>query len=126
VPGTSYGERYQASLQTRRVEKATYQGDYVQIDWFRPAGDAISTEVVYEDLNGDEIVITTPRDEDQTILADFKPKTTIKYRTLFMPDTTSIDTFYSEYTDVQLEYLLNKAKFKRWNTADFPYTEYNM
>jgi len=126
VPGTSYGERYQESLQTRRVEKAVYQGEHVQIDWFRPASDAISTEVVYEDIHGDEIVIATPRGEARTILTDFKPKTPIKYRTLFMPDTTSIDTFYSEYMVVQLEYLLNKAKFKRCNTADFPYTEYNM
>lgn len=126
VPGTSYGERYQTSLQTRKIESARYQGEYVQIDWFRPTADAIATEIVYEDINGDEITVITAADETRTVLDNFERKTQIKYRTLFMPDSTAIDTFYSDFTNVELEYLLDKAKFTRWNTADFPYTEYNM
>jgi len=126
VSATSFGQRYQSALQTRRVERAVYQGEYVQIDWYTPTAGAIATEVVYEDENGDEVVVVTPAGERRTILSDFAKKTQIKYRTLFMPSELAIDTFYSDYADIPLEYMLDKAKFKRWNTPDFPYTEYNI
>lgn len=126
VPATSFGQRYQSTLQTRRIESAIYQGEYVQIDWHGPTADAVATEVVYEDVKGDEIIVITPANEGRTILENFANKTQIKYRTLFMPDSMAIDTFYSDYADVELEYILDKTKFKRWNTPDFPYTEYNM
>jgi len=126
VAATAFGERYQASLQTRRFEQAAYLNGNVDITWRGRTKDAIATEIVYEDVNGQEITVRTPASENHTTFENFKKKSTLKYRTLFMPDSNAIDTFYSEYVDVELEYLLDKAKFKRWNTVDFPYTEYNM
>ncbi len=126
VPGISYGPRYEASLQTRRLEQAVYLNGNAYVNWRGPTPDAIATEIVYEDIDGREITVRTPAGENQTALEKFKSRTRFKYRTLFKPASTSIDTFYSEYVDVELEYLLDKAKFKRWNTADFPYTEYEM
>lgn len=125
VPGTTYGERYEATLQTRRIEEAVYRDGKLYINWYAPTPDAVATEIIYTDIHGASIVVNTPYDAGHTVLDNYEPRSPLKYRTLFMPDSNAIDTFYSEYTDIPVEYLLDKTKFKRWNTTDFPYTEYN-
>ncbi|GGH03843.1 hypothetical protein GCM10007415_45080 [Parapedobacter pyrenivorans] len=124
VPGTSYGERYEQSLQTRRIERAVYQGNDVQINWFRPAADAIATEVSYEDAQGNEIMVLTSAKVNLTTLENFKNKSSLKYRTLFKPDSNAIDTFYTDYEQVSPVHRLDKLNFKRWNPEDIAYSEF--
>lgn len=125
VSGTSYGERYQSTLQSRRIQNATFDGK-VQLNWYSPTPDAIATEIIYENPHGDQVVHTVPSTEKQTVLYDYQPKREIKYRTLFKPDSSSIDTFHTDYINIALEYELDKSKFKRWNVSSFPYTEYEI
>jgi hypothetical protein len=80
--------------------------------------------------------IRTKIDETTTSISDIKPGTNLRYRTLFLPDTISIDTFSTEFqiqrvgADITSTYFKNKgnpflaaASGGRWrNIADWTVT----
>lgn len=120
-----FGEDYMASLLTRRIKQAQAVGGNVYIDWYGAHPDAIMTEIVYTNTDREQAIVRSRADVASSVLPGYDSNSEIRYRTLFMPDSTAVDTFYSEYNQIKPEFLLDKAKFKRWNTPDFPYTEYN-
>ena len=99
--GRAYGDRYQASLTNRPISVAqTDEKGITAIIWQnmdRLTG-VFATEVAYINSSNVAKTITVPIDADTTIITDFKTSSSIRYRTLFMPDTVSIDTFKTEYT----------------------------
>jgi len=102
VTGRVYGSRYQATLTNRAINAAiTNEAGITTIDWGgmdRLSG-VFATDVIYQDLNDVEKTIRVPIDSNSLTLKNFKLKSTIKYRTLFLPDSVSVDTFYTSYTD---------------------------
>lgn len=101
--GRTYGERYQSSLTNRPISSAiTAENGVTQIDWQgmdRLTG-VFATDVSYTNNKSQVMTIRVPIDSIHTILTDFKQKTAISYHTLFLPDTMSIDTFYSSTTEM--------------------------
>lgn len=99
--GKSYGDRYQASLANRPIATAQTESDgTTTIKWLgmdRLTG-VFATDVEYTNTDGKTIKIRTPIDSSVTTLSKFKTSSSIRYRTLFLPDTISIDTFSTEYT----------------------------
>jgi len=99
--GKVYGDKYLASLNNRLIESAEMIDTGVLINW----GDAgyldglIATEVLYTDENDNQLSVfqDADSDENEMILAEFKSGTTFNYRSLFVPDTMAIDTFYTPY-----------------------------
>ncbi len=128
VSATVYGERYLATLQTRRVRQAVYRSEdrSVLVDWYNAPLGAFDIEVSYQNNAGQTATVRTPAAEPRTILPDLKTQGEIKYRTRFLPEEHSIDTFYTPYVTIEPEFLLDKSKFRRWNNEHFPYTEYFM
>ncbi|WP_082458660.1 DUF4998 domain-containing protein [Pedobacter sp. Leaf216] len=134
--GRSYGARYQASLFNRPIESAfTDASGATKISWQgmdRLTG-VFATEVEYTNLNNVLKKIRTKIDETTTAIADIKPGTNLRYRTLFLPDTVSIDTFSTAFqtqrvgADITATYFKNKgnpflaaASGGRWrNIADW-------
>ncbi|RYF24949.1 MAG: DUF5013 domain-containing protein [Flavobacteriales bacterium] len=100
--GRSYGTRYEVSLFNRPVGSAiTNQAGVTRIEWQgmdRLTG-VFATEVQYTDVNNKLVTVKAPIDSTGTTLKDFKASTNIKYRTLFLPDTVSIDTFKTNYVE---------------------------
>jgi len=100
--GRAYGDRYQSSLTNRSITAAqTSEKGETAIIWQgmdRLTG-VFATEVVYTNSSNVAKTILVPIDQDTTNIPDFKTSSSIKYRTLFMPDTVSIDTFKTEYTE---------------------------
>ncbi|RYG20515.1 MAG: DUF5013 domain-containing protein, partial [Chitinophagaceae bacterium] len=100
--GRSYGARYEVSLFNRPIGSAiTNQAGKTRIEWQgmdRLTG-VFATEVEYTDINNKLVKVKTPIDSTGTTLEDFKPSSNIKYRTLFLPDTVSIDTFKTSYVE---------------------------
>lgn len=137
--GRSYGARYQASLFNRPIESAfTDASGATKITWLgmdRLTG-VFATEIEYTALNNVIKKIRTTIDETTTSIADIKPGTGIRYRTLFLPDTVSIDTFSTDFqaqrvgADITATYFKNKgnpflaaASGGRWrNIADWTVT----
>lgn len=105
--GYSYDAIYQGSLLPRIIKNADW-GDNNSIHFdLTPAGnDAYRTEIEYTDKDKNSIVTHfVSRDIDEDTVLRVKNKTggaPLKYRTVFLPDSTAIDTFYSNYTTINV------------------------
>jgi hypothetical protein len=124
--GISYGDRYKSSLSNRGISSAVTGSDGVTtINWLgmdRLTG-VFATEVKYMNNLNQTVTIKAPIDSTSTILTNFKESSTIKYRTLFLPDTSCVDTFKTDFADryvprfveqdVTSTYLKNTGPFNR-------------
>lgn len=101
VFGAAYGDKYQSQLLTRPVNstlldaqgKATIQWGSADI-----SNGAVASEVKYTNVNGAVKVLTFPATEAVSVIPDIKANTTYQFRTLFKPDSLSIDNFYTGYS----------------------------
>lgn len=120
--GHSYGEEYVSSLLGRLIKGASYNKDTATIVWGDPAdASSIGVEVIYKDTNDVEQQLFIPPHADSTFIGDFAfaAGSTIQYRTLYVPDSTSIDTFYTAYEKTKVlgpRTLLPKAG---WSVLDY-------
>lgn len=105
VIGKVYGDSYGNSLLTRLIENNALLEDTLHIQWGDPAdGTSIGTEIVYTNKNGTQTHRYAGPDSDTTLLVDFDPTKSkyFKYRTMFLPDSTAIDTFYTQYDSIRV------------------------
>ena len=114
--GRSYGPRYSAGLSNRLTSNAIIEPAKATIDWQEMdlSAGPIGTEIRYQTTIGTTKTIKVPIASAQTVITDLAESAkTVSYRTLFLPQITSIDTFYTDYTelglakDVTSEYLRN-------------------
>ncbi len=121
ITGKSYGHQYTGSLLNRGLNHAELMQDgNVIIDWGVKEETVIGMEVTYTNTTGERKKVLTPDASAQTVLEQFKGGTTFEYRTLFKPDTLTIDTFYAPLVvrgakeNVTSQYLKNyKRPFER-------------
>lgn len=114
--GRAYGPRYSAGLSNKLIASATIDNDNKAIiDWQEMdlSAGPIGTQVQYESSTGTKTILV-PVDQLQTVISDLAATTkSVSYRTLFLPQKTSIDTFYTDFSaiglakDVTSEYLKN-------------------
>jgi hypothetical protein len=98
--GHSYGGTYINSLLSRLIKGASFANDTVMVLWGDPADEtSVGSELRYEDTTGVSRQLFVSPFADSTVLTDFayKPGASISYRTLYVPDSTTIDTFYTAY-----------------------------
>lgn len=116
VVGRSYGPRYQNGLNNRLLGNAILNKNEATLDWLDMdlSTGPFATEVKYLAMDGTEKVRRVPISSVQTKIADVAATAkTISYRTLFLPQSSSIDTFATAYRavglarDVTAEYLKN-------------------
>ncbi len=109
--GKSYGDRYMSTLSNRPITLAQTGADGVtRISWGnmdRLTG-VFATDVEYTNTSNQVVKVRTPIDSTNTILPNFKTSTEIRYRTLFLPDTVSIDTFRVNYTTRYVPKFINE------------------
>lgn len=110
-----YGERYQNSLNNRPVVSSQLFAGNLETTIKYGAMDLTSgvfaTEMRYTDENEQEHTETISIENEEIVLPSVKIGSTIEYRTMFLPEATSIDTFYTDYTELspELVYLKNKG-----------------
>ncbi|TZF82613.1 hypothetical protein FW774_13990 [Pedobacter sp. BS3] len=101
--GTSYGDKYRSKLRNRAILMADYSpvSHTTTITWdenklfYNP----VSIEAIYNDTKS----ISSPATEQSTTLPDYDvAKPIFKYRTIFKPDSTCIDTFATAYTSSEI------------------------
>ncbi|GAA4304625.1 hypothetical protein GCM10023143_09220 [Compostibacter hankyongensis] len=104
----AYGDSYQAGLLSRPVNQNTLfpGGTHVFLEWGASniSGGAYATDIVYTDTLGREQTVRIPAGTDTSSM-DIKPGTLFRHRTVYLPDSLSIDTFYTDLeqnTDYQL------------------------
>lgn len=97
----SYGETYITNLMERRVSDILFVGTsdpYIQ--WGSSTSKALGVEVKYEDKNNKNRTVFFDRNQQISVLPDYKAGTAISYRTVYLPEQNCIDTFYTVQTDI--------------------------
>ena len=101
VMGGSYGAKYQAHLLTQPVNSTLVNAKgKATIEWGAAdiSNGAYATEVKYTDTLGNIKTKSFPTNLKKSEIFDLKPNTTYQYRTMFRPDSSSIDNFYTPYS----------------------------
>jgi hypothetical protein len=135
--GVVYGEKYQSNLFNRPINSAELMSDgSAKIIWadYDTTNGARFTVEKYVDVDGNERTVISPVSQATTTLPNFKAGNKISYRTVFLPDTTCIDTFYVDWqtvgvrADITNQYLANMgpgfqrdAFDGRWGTLAAPW-----
>lgn len=118
VSGGAYGEKYQSQLLTRPVNSTLLYGKgNINIVWGSAdiSNGAFASEVKYTDVNGDVRVKTFPVDLATSEITDMKPGSKYEFRTMFKPDSLSIDNFYTGYSQSDF-FTFDK---KDWKVIDY-------
>lgn len=118
--GAAYGDRYQASLINRPIVShvSTRREMTINFGSIDLGSGVYGTEVTYTDNTNAVKTVFVPVADKKGILPDFKFFTSYTYRTLFKPDPSCIDMFYSESKTVTpaCQYLINNLNpFTRLN-----------
>ncbi|HBK32132.1 MAG TPA: hypothetical protein DDZ78_11025 [Porphyromonadaceae bacterium] len=117
VQGRAYGDLLLETLSNRLIKDALISQDNLNLIW--NAADlyngSIGQEFSYTDIQGNRKNIFLPASESNTEISDYKHGTDLSYRTLFLADSTSIDTLKTEFTiyaSSNILIRLDKSKFK--------------
>lgn len=101
--GKVFGDQYQQSLLNRTVKSAINDGGLATLVLGQASEGAIFSEVQYADISGQLNTRNFPAKTDTIQLENFKAGTSVQYRTAFLPDSMSIDTFYTAYESVRVK-----------------------
>lgn len=95
--GTAYGNNYQASLSQRRIESMNAAEGGGTIGWSAAPEGLIRNEVKYTGSSGNEIVLTAAAGENTLACPEAPAGAPVTYRSVYIPETACIDTFYTEW-----------------------------
>ena len=123
VNGGSYGTRYQSQLLTRPVNSTLINAaGKLTINWGGAdvANGAFASEIKYTDVSGtvkSQVfpVLVKTTEIKITEITDMMANTNYQFRTVFRPDSLSIDKFYTSYSDGGL-FTIDK---RDWQVAAF-------
>ena len=122
IQANVYGENFQSTLFDRKVRYATYiDENHIKINWGSKVINSIGIDIAYVDNEGIDREEFIPIDKLSTELNDFSEDLT--YRTVFLPDSAAVDTFYTSYKTIPIDKEVNKGTFKRWNPTGIPYND---
>jgi len=124
--GMVYGDQFQNSLLNRLVASGTLSSNsQLEITWLGAVEKGIGSEIAYRATDGSSKTVFVPMDDAVTVIDGVAGDVT--YRTLFLPETTAIDTFYTEWESYTptLEERVDPANFSRWNPVGIPYVHYS-
>jgi hypothetical protein len=99
VTGNVYGDRFQAMLSNRVISKTTaLVAGKTTITWSGAVDKGVRCDVTYISTAGTDVTLKVPMTTTSTVITDLKSD--FKYRTLFLPEKTAIDTFYTDFKAV--------------------------
>ena len=114
--GTAFGERYQEVLLPRLVKEAWLRDNTAVLSLDVPGSDVFGTELIYTSISGQPARLIIPPDSAEARISDYKAGTTFEYRTMYLPDTLSIDTFYTDFLTGEV---LSELDRSSWSVSGF-------
>ena len=97
----AYGPLFQSSLTNRLTDYVRLKSDDgLEIKWFGAIERAVGTEVLYTSTDNQARTRFVPMTEFTTNIPEVKGD--VRYRTLFLPEETAIDTFYTDFRVPQI------------------------
>lgn len=123
--GEVYGDNYINSLLPRLVDEALFADDVLTIQWGEAGETVIGTEVSYMSSSGGTQDLLIPVKEDSTVITDynFDANNNLGYRTLYLPDSTAIDTFYTALETVRVLGPRLELSKEEWSATASSYDE---
>ncbi|MDW7691333.1 DUF4998 domain-containing protein [Flammeovirgaceae bacterium SG7u.111] len=104
--GVSYGDAYRRKLNNRLISDLTFEDSGTTINWSQmDLSTGPQYTVVEYEVGGEAKTLETPISESSTFLEGVTSTTTIKYKTVFKPESTSIDTFSTTFEDYLVKIL---------------------
>lgn len=91
--GTSYGNIYQSTLNDRRIKSISLSEKEGTIEWFSAPSGLVRNEIRYIKIDGSQVVAEMPAADYMVKLPEVKTSSSFEYRSLFIPEEASIDTF---------------------------------
>jgi len=111
-----YGSKYETLLVARSMRSTMVdKAGNLRISWGIAEG-AYATEVKYTDQSDQEKIKSFPIAESVSLIGDIKGNTPYEFRTVYKPDTTGIDNFYTPFVMVKPPFAFDK---KDWQVIDF-------
>lgn len=124
--GMVYGEQFQNGLLNRLISSGSLSGEgKLEITWLGAVEKGLGCDIRFTNTNGRDSVVFVPMDEEISEIGGVAAD--IRYRTLFLPEPTAIDTFYTDWELYMptLEDRVDPVGFSRWNPVGIPYTQYS-
>ena len=125
IIGHSYGDVFQSIIGSRTTKDASKFPEGIFINWLNAPEKSIGCELIYVDTLGNSVKRFVPDSVTETTITDAAGG--IKYHTLFLPEVSAFDTFYTDLEEVpiviQTERIMDKSLFMRWNPSGIPYSD---
>ena len=115
--GNVYGSNYSNTISNRTISamKANKNNEIV-IDWAEPLNeDLLYSSVTYKNKFGERIVDSVPSTQSSSLLENYDSE--LEYNTVFKPDSTAIDLFYTENVLVNTDNII--LDYDEWTIVDF-------
>lgn len=112
--GESFGDQYQESLLSRPINRGVLFDDgKVEITWGAAnlTGGAYASEVLYTNRDGKSIKKIFSTEDATSQLVDLKEGSKVQFRTIYLPDSLAIDTFYTAYDNFD-NFYFDKSTWK--------------
>lgn len=120
--GTSYGNIYQSTLNDRRIKSVSLSEKEGSIEWFSAPSGLVRSEIRYIMKNGLQVVKQMPSADYTVKLSDVKTGSSFEYRSLFIPEEASIDTFATAWktfgTPIPEEYKYDTGSWTVLSASD--------
>jgi hypothetical protein len=100
--GNVYGDNYGATLKPRLLKQIQYSGNDLELTWGGVSSGTLGSILYFEDKAGvarQKFIAPS----DNQVLENFGGTQYLKFKTLFLPEAASIDTFYSTLDSVLVE-----------------------
>ncbi|GGI25702.1 DUF4998 domain-containing protein [Pedobacter mendelii] len=98
--GSAYGEVFQKSLFNRNLDNfyaKQFNLPYnAALSWSNSDVKSVGVEVIYKNSQGVDKRVTSNAKAASTFLPDYDLTSPVSYRTMFLPDSSAIDTFFTE------------------------------
>ncbi len=96
--GRVYGDNYRASLLQRTFASIKRSGTDLVVNWSEADNTVVFVEVKYVDSLDGQVIKNVAGEVLADTLSNFPTGGSFEFRTAFMPDTTAIDIFYTDYS----------------------------
>ena len=107
--GRVYGSRYEEMQITIEARQLYYNDNGLTIVWVGSRENAVANELEYTDRAGGKHLLLISLDTTVTQITDWKEASSIRYRTLYQPDVTAIDTFAARWIELERIELRNRG-----------------
>lgn len=126
--GSVYGINYITSLLDTPVKGAYINEDdenSVDVNWGVADEMAIGSEVIYTDFSDNIHTLFVPSGESLTKLSHYKQGSSFQYRTMYLPEATAIDTFYTTYKTAMVKSIAKEYDKSSWGASGTDYDHGN-